>query len=51
MNENKNIEKIEYERPRCKIVMNLPFRFFIAKRVRIERNEDMSLNPIVNPRP
>jgi hypothetical protein len=48
---NENIEKIEYERPRCKTLIELPFGIFIARRIRVEPEKDKSLDSRVNPLP
>lgn len=42
---------MNYERPRCKVIITLPFGLFIAKRVRLLKTEGNELNPGVNPRP
>lgn len=44
---NENIEKIEYEKLRCKILAELPFGFFIAKHIKIEVEAGTS-NPTTN---
>ncbi len=33
-------QAVRYEYPRCRILLNLPFGLFIAKRVRIREGED-----------
>lgn len=37
----------DYERPRCKILMRLPFGFFFARRIRIPSEPGVSSNPII----
>ncbi len=44
MENKKNV--VEYERPRCKVLLRMPFGLFIARRVRLNVEHSVEPTPI-----